>query len=56
MLLEDLIDGKNRLVPEHQLRDQLQPLYNAYREAPGNLSVRSGPGPSKVAEWLLAHL
>jgi len=56
MLLENLVDSKNRLVPEHDLQDRLQPLYNAYREAPGNLSVRSEPGPSKVAEWLLAHL
>jgi cephalosporin-C deacetylase-like acetyl esterase len=56
MLLEDLIDGKNRLVPEHDLRDQLQTVYNAYRDTPGNLSVRSGLAPSKVTEWLLAHL
>jgi hypothetical protein len=56
MLLEDLIDGKNRLVPEQDLRDQLQTVYNAYRDTPGNLSVRSGLTPSKVTEWLPAHL
>ncbi len=56
MLLEDLTDGKNRLVPERDLREQLQALYSAYREAPGNLSVRSKPGPSTVTEWLLARL
>jgi hypothetical protein len=56
MLLEDLIDSKNRLVPEHDLREQLQPLYSAYRDAPGNLSVRSGLGLSKVTEWLPSHL
>jgi hypothetical protein len=56
MLLEDLIDGKNRLVPERDLRHQLQPLYNAYREAPANLSVQSGQRSSDLVEWLIANL
>jgi dienelactone hydrolase len=56
MLLEDLIDGKDRVVPEHDLRGQLEPLYGAYREAPSHLSIRSGQGSSQVAAWLAAHL
>jgi dienelactone hydrolase len=56
MLLENSIDGKNRVVPEHDLRGPLEPLYGAYREALGNLSVHSGQEPSQIAEWLLAHL
>jgi hypothetical protein len=55
ILLEDLIDGKNRLVSANDLRPQLDPLFRAYRETPANLTVLSGE-PSPVAAWLLAHL
>ena len=55
MLLEDLIDGKNRLVSANELRTQLDPLFRAYSEIPANLTVRSGE-PTPVAAWLLAHL
>ena len=55
MLLEDPIDGKDRLVSAGDLRGQLDPLYRAYREIPANLTVVSGR-PSTVAEWLLSHL
>ena len=54
ILLEDLIDGKNRLVPGDQFRSELQPVFGAYRDAPANLSVRTGP--SEIAEWLVKHL
>ena len=43
ILLEDLIDGKNRLVPGDKFRSELQPVFGAYRDAPANLSVRTGP-------------
>jgi dienelactone hydrolase len=56
VLLENLIDGKNRLVPESDLRSQLAPLYNAYRAAPANLSIQSVQQSSALTEWLLAHL
>jgi len=55
MLLEDLIDGKNRLVSADDLRAQLDPLFRAYREVPAKLTVLSGK-PAPVAAWLLAHL
>jgi len=55
MILEDLIDGKNRLVSADDLRAQLDPLFRAYREVPANLTVLSGK-PAPVAAWLLAHL
>jgi hypothetical protein len=54
ILLEDLIDGKNRLVPGDKFRSELQPVFGAYRDAPANLSVRTGP--SEIAEWLVKHL
>jgi dienelactone hydrolase len=56
MWLEDLIDAKNRRIPERDLQGQLQPLYEAYRQVPANLSVRRDQEPSKIAAWLLAHL
>ena len=56
MLLEDLIDAKDRLVPEGDLRSQLQPLHDAYGKNPANLSVRSGQDGSHVSEWLVSHL
>jgi hypothetical protein len=56
MLLEDLIDAKDRVVPERDLRNQLQPLYDAYSKALASLSVRSGEDGSQVGEWLVSHL
>jgi hypothetical protein len=55
IMLEDLVDGKNRLVPSDDLRRQLESLYDAYRAAPEELTVRRGQEPG-VAAWLLAHL
>ena len=55
MLLDDLIDGKNRLVSASDFRGQLDPLYRAYREMPANLTIGSNKR-SLVAEWLLSHL
>jgi hypothetical protein len=54
ILLEDLIDGRNRLVPGDQFRSELQPVFGAYSNAPANLSVRTGS--SEIAEWLVKHL
>jgi len=56
MLLEDLIDAKDRLISEHDLRGQLEPLFRAYGASQSNLSVRSGQDSSQVAAWLAAHL
>jgi hypothetical protein len=56
MLLEGLIDGKDRLVSERDLKGELQPLYGAYHEAPANLSVPHEQQTSEIPEWLLAHL
>ena len=56
LLLEDIVDAKNRIIPEKDLRGELQPIYDGYRQAPENLSVRSGEHASHVAEWLRAHL
>jgi len=49
ILLEDLIDGKNRLIPERDLRSEVEPLYGANRETSASLLDRAGQG-SKVVE------
>ncbi|MGI8959456.1 MAG: hypothetical protein ACR2IV_06815, partial [Bryobacteraceae bacterium] len=56
MLLEDLIDGKNRLITAHELRAQIEPLLKAYLGSPANLAIRSGEQSSQIPAWLLAHL
>lgn len=54
VFLEDLIDGKDRLIPERSLRDQLQPAYEAYGGA--GLVVLSGHKKSQVVERLVEGL
>jgi cephalosporin-C deacetylase-like acetyl esterase len=56
VLLEGLIDGRNRLAPEATLRGRLAPLYESYRASSGRLLVRTEAGTPNLAEWLLAHL
>jgi hypothetical protein len=57
LLVEDPVDGQNRLIPETVLQRRLESLYKAYREtSPAALSIRSGHSTSNLVEWLLAHL
>lgn len=56
LLLEDLVDAKNRIIPEKELRGDLQPVYEGYRQSTENLSIRSGGQASSVAAWLHDHL
>jgi len=54
MLLEDLIDGKNRVVSAPDVHEQLEPVFRAYHDNPSNLTVLNGER-SRIAEWLVAH-
>jgi dienelactone hydrolase len=57
ILMEGLVDGRNRLIPEVALKDQLAPLFEAYgKTLPAALTVRAGKSSSNVAEWFRAHL
>jgi dienelactone hydrolase len=57
VLLEGLVDGRNRHVPEAALRRELDPVYKAYGEmSPADLTIHSGPATSNLAEWFLARL
>ena len=55
MILEDLIDGKNHLISTGNIRQDLAPLFHAYREIPANLTVVSGDTP-QVSAWLVSKL
>jgi dienelactone hydrolase len=56
LLLENLIDGKNRMVAETQARDELRPVSEAYRSAQGNFELRADQQASSIAGWLAGHL
>jgi len=55
VLLEHLIDAKNRGMSEDRARTILGPLFDAYRGVPTSLSVRCGDQPTEIAEWMAAH-
>jgi cephalosporin-C deacetylase-like acetyl esterase len=57
LLLEGLVDGRNRLVAESLLRQQLEPLWETYKKAgapPPTIRVKQAI--EGLAEWFLAHL
>jgi hypothetical protein len=56
LLLQNLIDGKNRMVAEAEARDELRPVSEAYRSAQGNFELRADQQASSMAEWLAGHL
>ena len=55
LLLESLIDGRNRVLGEAALRSQLASVYASYRQTPGRLVVDSGER-NDLAAWLRQHL
>jgi hypothetical protein len=57
ILMDNLVDGRNRLVPDAALRGQLDVLYEAYRGTrPGALSVQSGQPAVGFVEWFVKGL
>ncbi len=56
MLLESLVDGRNRLVSQNDLRKVLAPVYAAYRNASSSLLIRTVPDTPSLVEWVLSHL
>ena len=56
MLLEDLIDAQDRVVPQSDVQSRLRPLYDSYGKGSPNLSVRTGESGTHVSEWLVSHL
>jgi hypothetical protein len=57
VLLEGLVDGRDRLLSEAELQGQLSSLRRAYQGLPGSkLVVNSGTGLTNLAEWFRTGL
>jgi len=57
LLLEALVDGRNRSVPQALLQQQLEPVINSYKKmAPSALSMQGEQESPNLAEWFLTHL
>ena len=56
LLLQALVDGKNRLISEAEFRPALAPAYEAYRNTSGRLEVRRAAQRPEVSAWLASHL
>ena len=57
LLLEGLVDGRNRLVPESLLQQQLEPLWGTYKKigaTPPTIRVKQAN--EGLVEWFLTHL
>jgi hypothetical protein len=56
LLLEELVDARNRLVPDAALRTRLAAVYGGYGASKHRLVLRTRPGTPAAAQWLLEHL
>ncbi len=56
LLLEGLVDGKNRLAQEPELRSALAMVYDSYRGEPDRLAVQTEDKAPHLAEWLAEKL
>jgi hypothetical protein len=53
LLLEGLVDGRNRIESAAQLASEMASTIAAYRSSPTRLVMREGPGTPVLAEWLV---
>ncbi|HEU0140482.1 MAG TPA: acetylxylan esterase [Bryobacteraceae bacterium] len=56
LLLDGLVDGRNRAVSEPELRATFSPTLEAYRGQPEHLRLRATTAEPGVAEWLIQVL
>ena len=56
LLLQRLVDGKNRILPASSLRSSLAPVVEAYRDSPDRLEFQAEGGSARVSEWLRTQL
>jgi hypothetical protein len=56
LLLEGLVDGRNRLVPEAALHTRLATVYDAYHAGRAHLLIRNRPETPAAIQWMLARL
>jgi hypothetical protein len=57
LLLEGLVDGRNRLVSQDILESQLERILGAYKKSvPSALSIRAKQTTADLADWFFSHL
>jgi hypothetical protein len=57
ILLEGLVDGRDRLLQETDLQNHMAPLNQAYQGvSTSNVAIHSGQGGANLAEWFRARL
>jgi hypothetical protein len=56
VLLEGLVDGRNRLLVEPEWRRHLEPAIDAYGRAPSQLVIRGDTDGRQLARWLVEHV
>jgi hypothetical protein len=52
LLMENFVDGRNRVVREAELRERFARVLQSYRGAASQLQIRSKGQPPSLAEWL----
>ncbi|HEV2381562.1 MAG TPA: hypothetical protein VG206_17430 [Terriglobia bacterium] len=56
LLLQGLVDGRDRIVSLAELRSQLAPVYESYRSQSSTaLSIQAGKNAAHFADWFLKH-
>jgi len=53
LLLEGLVDGRNRLLADAALRSQLKTVYDSYRSSRAELLIRPQGETPSLAQWIL---
>ena len=56
LLMENSVDGRNRVVTDASLRDRLALVYQSYRESPTRLQIRSEPRDPNLVLWVTQQL
>ena len=56
LLIEQFVDGRNRVVPETGLGKRFGLVYQSYREKPSRLTIRSQSQEPRLARWLAEEL
>jgi cephalosporin-C deacetylase-like acetyl esterase len=56
LLIENSVDGRNRVVREANLHDRFAQVFQAYRESPGQLRIRSESEHPNLVLWLAQQL
>ena len=51
-LVENFVDGRNRVVETRELRERFGLVYHSYREAPAQLRVRESSQEPSLVQWL----